>query len=48
LACTLMGLELFGLEAGVYLGLACGLAFIFSGKGSIYSAQDLGWKKSLP
>jgi H+/Cl- antiporter ClcA len=47
-ACTLMGMELFGLEAGVYLGLACGLAFIFSGKGSIYSAQDLGWKKSLP
>jgi hypothetical protein len=30
------------------LGLACALAFIFSGKGSIYSAQDLGWKKSLP
>ncbi len=48
LACTLMGMELFGMEAGVYLGLACGLAFIFSGKGSIYSAQDLGWKKSLP
>ena len=48
LACTLMGMELFGLEAGVYLGLACGLAFIFSGKGSIYNAQDLGWKKLLP
>jgi H+/Cl- antiporter ClcA len=48
LACTLMGMELFGLEAGVYLGLACGLAFIFSGKGSIYASQDLGWKKSLP
>jgi H+/Cl- antiporter ClcA len=48
LACTLMGLELLGLEAGVYLAIACGFAFIFSGKGSIYSAQDLGWKKSLP
>jgi len=48
LACTLMGMELFGLEAGVYLAITCGLAFIFSGKGSIYSAQDLGWKKSLP
>jgi H+/Cl- antiporter ClcA len=48
LACTLMGMELFGVEAGVYLGIACGLAFIFSGKGSIYSSQDLGWKKSLP
>jgi H+/Cl- antiporter ClcA len=48
LACTLMGMELFGLEAGVYLAIACGLAFIFSGKGSIYSSQDLAWKKSLP
>jgi len=48
LACTLMGMELFGVEAGVFLGLACGIAFIFSGKGSIYSAQDLAWKKSLP
>lgn len=48
LACTLMGMELFGFEAGVYLGLACLVAFIFSGKGSIYTSQDLGWKKSLP
>ena len=48
LACTLMGMELFGLEAGVYLGIACLVAFIFSGKGSIYTSQDLGWKKSLP
>ena len=48
LACTLMGMELFGLEAGVYLGISCLLAFIFSGKGSIYTSQDLGWKKSLP
>ena len=48
LACTLMGMELFGLEAGVYLGISCLLAFIFSGKGSIYASQDLGWKKSLP
>lgn len=43
-----MGMELFGFEAGVYLGLACLVAFIFSGKGSIYTSQDLGWKKSLP
>lgn len=48
LACTLMGMELFGLEAGIYLGIACLLAFIFSGNGSIYTSQDLGWKKSLP
>lgn len=48
LASTLMGMELFGLEAGVYLGVSCLLAYIFSGKGSIYALQDLGWKKSLP
>ena len=48
LACTLMGMELFGLEAGIYLAIACLVAFIFSGKGSIYTSQDLGWKKSLP
>jgi H+/Cl- antiporter ClcA len=47
-ACTLMGMELFGLEVGVYLAIACGLAFIFSGRGSIYASQDLGWKNSLP
>jgi hypothetical protein len=43
-----MGMELFGLEAGIYLGIACLVAFIFSGRGSIYASQDLGWKKSLP
>jgi H+/Cl- antiporter ClcA len=48
LASTLMGMELFGLEAGIYLGIACLVAFIFSGKGSIYTSQDLGWKKLLP
>ena len=48
LACMLMGMELFGLEAGIYLGIACLVAFIFSGKGSIYTSQDLGWKRSLP
>jgi len=48
LACTLMGMELFGLEAGIYLGIACLLAFLCSGKGSIYTSQDLGWKRSLP
>ena len=48
LACTLMGMELFGLEAGIYLGIACLLAFLCSGKGSIYASQDLGWKRSLP
>lgn len=46
LACTVMGMELFGYEAGVFLALSCGIAYVFSGKGSIYSSQSLGWKKS--
>ncbi|SDD48033.1 H+/Cl-antiporter ClcA [Algoriphagus faecimaris] len=45
MACTVMGMELFGYEAGIFLALSCGIAYVFSGKGSIYSSQDLGWKK---
>jgi H+/Cl- antiporter ClcA len=48
MACTVMGMELFGHEAGIYLALACLIAFVFSGRGSIYSSQSLGWKKVLP
>ena len=48
LACTVMGIELFGYESGIYLGFACLVAFIFSGKCSIYAAQQIGWKKILP
>lgn len=47
LACTVMGMELFGYQAGIYLGIACLVAFIFSGNGSIYTAQQVGWKKKL-
>lgn len=47
LACTLMGLELFGMQAGVYLGLACVVAYLFSGHGGIYSAQMIGQAKHL-
>lgn len=39
LACTVMGMELFGLELGIFLGLACLAAFLASGKGSIYTSQ---------
>ncbi|MHA7130467.1 voltage-gated chloride channel family protein [Algoriphagus namhaensis] len=40
-ACTLMGLELFGLEAGFFLAFASGIAFLASGESSIYSSQKL-------
>ena len=39
LACTLMGLELFGVNAALYIAVACGIAYLCSGRASIYSAQ---------
>jgi H+/Cl- antiporter ClcA len=45
LACTLMGIELFGIEAGIFIGVACVLAYLFSGHSGIYSSQILGSPK---
>ena len=45
LACLLMGLELFGTHAGIYLGLACVVAYLFSGHSGIYTAQRVGHPK---
>jgi H+/Cl- antiporter ClcA len=47
LACTFMGVELFGSHAGIYLGLACVVAYLFSGHAGIYSAQVIGHAKHL-
>ena len=44
-ACTLMGIELFGIEAGVYIGIACVIAYLFSGHTGIYTAQVIGSPK---
>lgn len=44
-ACTLMGIELFGIEAGVYLAVACVVAYLFSGHTGIYRAQVVGSPK---
>lgn len=41
LACTLMGVELFGAESSVYLAVACVVAFFFSGPGGIYRSQRM-------
>ena len=41
LACTVMGMELFGLQAGVFLGIACLVAYLFSGRKSIYTSQKI-------
>lgn len=47
IACTLMGIELFGIEAGIYLGIACVAAYLFSGHTGIYTAQVVGSPKHL-
>lgn len=47
LACTLMGIELFGVESGVFIGLACVIAYLFSGHAGIYSSQVIGSPKYL-
>jgi H+/Cl- antiporter ClcA len=39
LACTLMGIELFGGEYAIFFAVACFTAYFFSGEGGIYSAQ---------
>lgn len=38
-ACTVMGLELFGFESGLYIALACFIAYFASGTKGIYQSQ---------
>jgi H+/Cl- antiporter ClcA len=45
MACTLMGVELFGGEHILYYAIACFIAYYFSGNSGIYSSQRLGVSK---
>lgn len=45
LACILMGIELFGSDCGVYVAIACVVAYLFSGHNSIYGKQKIGEPK---
>jgi H+/Cl- antiporter ClcA len=45
LACTLMGVELFGADHLLYYAVACFMAYYFSGHTGIYHAQKIGVKK---
>ena len=45
IACTLMGIELFGIESGVFIALACCTAYLFSGHSGVYSSQIIGSPK---
>jgi len=46
LACSIMGLELFGSECGIYVAIACTVAYLMSGHGSIYGRQKIGTPKN--
>ncbi|HSN47761.1 MAG TPA: voltage-gated chloride channel family protein [Flavobacterium sp.] len=39
IACTVMGMELFGVESGLFIGIACIIAYFVSGSVGIYNAQ---------
>ena len=47
IACTIMGIELFGIESGVFIALACTTSYLFSGHTGIYTAQIIGSPKYL-
>jgi len=45
LACSVMAIELFGAECGVYVAIACVVAYLFSGNTTIYNRQMIGEAK---
>ncbi|MDQ3393793.1 MAG: voltage-gated chloride channel family protein [Bacteroidota bacterium] len=45
LATTIMAIELFGLECGIYAGIACVVSYLFSGHSGIYTSQVIGHPK---
>lgn len=45
LACTIMGIELFGSGHVVYIAIACFMAYLFSGHTGIYLSQRIGTPK---
>lgn len=45
IASTLMAMELFGAEIGVFAGIACVISYLFSGHSGIYRSQRVGQAK---
>ena len=39
IACTLLGIELFGMESAIFIGIACLISYFFSGFTGIYTSQ---------
>ena len=46
IACTVMGMELFGIDCGIYIGTACVIAYFSSGSVGIYKSQIVKGPKS--
>ena len=46
IACFIMGIELFGSEASLYLFLVCIISYLFSGHTGIYTSQQISVSKS--
>lgn len=47
LACSIMAIELFGAECGVFVAIACVTAYLMSGNNSIYNGQFIGQAKHV-
>ncbi|SMC57515.1 H+/Cl-antiporter ClcA [Pedobacter africanus] len=47
LACCVMAMELFGLSCGIYVAIACVVAYLISGRHSIYNAAENKTPKHL-
>lgn len=47
IACSLMGIELFGADCGIFVAVACVIAYLFSGHTGIYTSQIIGSPKHL-
>jgi H+/Cl- antiporter ClcA len=45
IACSIMAIELFGTECGVYVSIACIVSYLISGHNSIYRRQVIGESK---
>lgn len=45
IACSIMAIELFGVECGIYVSIACVVSYLLSGHNSIYGRQVIGEAK---
>lgn len=46
IACSIMAIELFGVECGVFVTIACVVSYLISGHSSIYTRQVIGEAKN--